>query len=171
MPWRLALPPETRLLSSVTTTSSPPILSTIPTEVAAAVPGTLLMLSSPLDETNFIDYEYGGHNYRSFDIANHFCEFAGFDADYSLYPTREFQLQWLRHYLASYHECRTCFTAKSHSRWIAEDALEFDDVEMLCVDVNEFALVRSRIPCAVAHVRLGVSFLLGLVGPGPGELL
>lgn len=25
----------------------------------------------------FIDYEYGEYNYRAFDIANHFCEYAG----------------------------------------------------------------------------------------------
>jgi thiamine kinase-like enzyme len=25
----------------------------------------------------FIDYEYAGYNYRAFDIADHFCEFAG----------------------------------------------------------------------------------------------
>ena len=25
----------------------------------------------------FIDMEYGGPNYRGFDVADHFCEFAG----------------------------------------------------------------------------------------------
>lgn len=26
---------------------------------------------------NFIDFEYAGPNYQAYDIANHFCEFAG----------------------------------------------------------------------------------------------
>lgn len=29
------------------------------------------------DALNFIDFEYAGPNYQSYDIANHFCEFAG----------------------------------------------------------------------------------------------
>jgi len=32
-----------------------------------------------------IDYEYGSHNYRSYDIANHFNEHVGFECEYSLY--------------------------------------------------------------------------------------
>ncbi|CAG8648923.1 2731_t:CDS:2 [Ambispora gerdemannii] len=51
----------------------------------------------------FIDFEYGGYNYRGFDIGNHFNTFAGWQCDYSLYPTKEFQLVWLRHYLSSFH--------------------------------------------------------------------
>jgi ethanolamine kinase len=36
----------------------------------------------------FIDFEYGEYNYRAFDIANHFCEYAGFDCDYTRYPDK-----------------------------------------------------------------------------------
>lgn len=50
----------------------------------------------------FIDYEYGSFNYRSFDIANHFCEFGGFDCDYSLYPSVAFQRQWIKEYLSTF---------------------------------------------------------------------
>ncbi len=32
-----------------------------------------------------IDFEYGGYNYRGFDLGNHFNEWAGFDCDYSRY--------------------------------------------------------------------------------------
>lgn len=28
---------------------------------------------------NFIDFEYAGPNFQAYDIANHFCEFAGID--------------------------------------------------------------------------------------------
>lgn len=53
-------------------------------------------------DVTFIDYEYGSFNFRSFDLANHFCEFAGFDCDYSLYPSEEFQRAWIREYLLHY---------------------------------------------------------------------
>lgn len=53
-------------------------------------------------DVSFIDYEYGSFNYRSFDIANHFCEFAGFDCDYSLFPSESFQRQWIKEYLTAY---------------------------------------------------------------------
>lgn len=36
----------------------------------------------------FIDFEYGDYNYRGFDIANHFCEYAGFQCDYSRFPNK-----------------------------------------------------------------------------------
>lgn len=53
---------------------------------------------------SFIDFEYGGHNYRGFDIGNHFCEFAGFACDYSRYPGRSFQEDWLRVYWREYSD-------------------------------------------------------------------
>ncbi len=31
----------------------------------------------------FIDFEYGAYTSRGFDIGNHFCEYAGFECDYS----------------------------------------------------------------------------------------
>ena len=58
------------------------------------------IIFNPEDQdVTFIDYEYGSFNFRSFDIANHFCEFGGFDCDYSKYPSEHFQRQWIREYL------------------------------------------------------------------------
>lgn len=51
---------------------------------------------------HFIDFEYGGYNYRGFDIANHFCEMMGFDLDLNEYPSEEFQITWLSTYLKSF---------------------------------------------------------------------
>eukprot|EP00775_Hariotina_reticulata_P008598 gene8598-8780_t len=48
----------------------------------------------------FIDYEYGSYTYRGFDIGNHFTEYAGFEGDYTRYPTKEQQGLFFRHYLA-----------------------------------------------------------------------
>jgi ethanolamine kinase len=53
------------------------------------------------NEAHFIDYEYGCYTFRGFDIGNHFNEFAGFECDYSRYPTKEFQLKWFEWYLTS----------------------------------------------------------------------
>ncbi|KFO24376.1 Ethanolamine kinase 2 [Fukomys damarensis] len=73
----------------------------------------------------FIDYEYTGYNYQAFDIGNHFNEFAGVNGvDYSRYPARETQLQWLGYYLQ----------AQKGS------AVTPREVERLCVQVNKFAL-------------------------------
>lgn len=39
------------------------------------------------DSVNFIDYEYAGINFQLFDLANHFCEYAGvLDPDYGRCP-------------------------------------------------------------------------------------
>lgn len=35
----------------------------------------------------FIDFEYADWAPRGFDLGNHFCEYAGFEGDYSKYPT------------------------------------------------------------------------------------
>lgn len=56
--------------------------------------------------SQLIDFEYGGVNYASFDIANHFNEFAGGTTeeengvpDYSLYPSTQRQEAFVRAYV------------------------------------------------------------------------
>lgn len=56
-----------------------------------------------IEEAYFIDYEYGCYAFRGFDIGNHFNEFAGFECDYSRYPTKEFQFKWFDWYLTSHN--------------------------------------------------------------------
>ncbi|XP_070784973.1 ethanolamine kinase 1 isoform X3 [Enoplosus armatus] len=78
----------------------------------------------------FIDYEYAGYNYQAYDIGNHFNEFAGLnEVDYSHYPDRAFQLQWIRSYLEAYME------HKGQSGEVTDS-----QVEILYVQVNRFAL-------------------------------
>lgn len=38
-------------------------------------------------ELTFIDFEYGAYGDRGFDWGNHFNEWAGFDCDYTMYPS------------------------------------------------------------------------------------
>jgi ethanolamine kinase len=58
---------------------------------------------------SFIDYEYATPAPASFDIANHFAEWGGFDCDYSAMPTRGTRRAFLREYLRSFsaHQNRT----------------------------------------------------------------
>ena len=52
------------------------------------------------DEVGLIDLEYAGPNYLAYEIANHFCEFAGVrEIDFSLYPTEDVQKLWITAYL------------------------------------------------------------------------
>jgi ethanolamine kinase len=52
---------------------------------------------------SFIDYEYATPAPASFDIANHFAEWGGFDCDYSAMPTRTIRRAFLREYLRSFN--------------------------------------------------------------------
>jgi ethanolamine kinase len=47
----------------------------------------------------FIDFEYSGWAPRGFDLGNHFCEYAGFDCDYSRYPDERAASKFLKIYL------------------------------------------------------------------------
>ncbi|XP_055711775.1 ethanolamine kinase [Phlebotomus papatasi] len=85
-----------------------------------------VVYTEALNQVTFIDYEYAAYNYQAFDIGNHFTEFAGIDEiDYARYPSRDFQMQWLRVYLETYQ----------HPRCVTET-----DLERLYVQVNQFAL-------------------------------
>uniref|UniRef100_A0A7S1X512 ethanolamine kinase n=1 Tax=Tetraselmis chuii TaxID=63592 RepID=A0A7S1X512_9CHLO len=81
-----------------------------------SVKATLLSLNSPVvlshndllhanimmledGSLQLIDFEYGGTNYRGFDLGNHFNEFAGLDCDYTRYPPRSIQENYARAYL------------------------------------------------------------------------
>ncbi|KAJ8958312.1 hypothetical protein NQ318_017458 [Aromia moschata] len=58
------------------------------------------------NSVTFIDYEYAIYNYQAYDIGNHFAEFVGFglEMDYTKYPEKELQLDWLKTYLTEYHD-------------------------------------------------------------------
>ncbi|XP_060220302.1 ethanolamine kinase 2 isoform X2 [Meriones unguiculatus] len=84
-----------------------------------------IIYDSAKGHVRFIDYEYAGYNYQAFDIGNHFNEFAGVnEVDYSRYPSREIQLQWLHYYLEA--QKGTAATPR--------------EVERLYAQVNKFAL-------------------------------
>ncbi|GBG74702.1 hypothetical protein CBR_g19107 [Chara braunii] len=94
------------------------------------------MYDDEKDELHVIDFEYGDYNYRGYEIGNHFNEYAGFDCDYTLYPSKEAQWFFIKHYL--------CPDSP-------EDAQE-SEIERLYVEANVFALA--------SHIYWGVWALL-----------
>ncbi|XP_069763817.1 ethanolamine kinase 1 [Narcine bancroftii] len=81
-------------------------------------------------QVKFIDYEYGEYNYQAYDIGNHFNEFAGTnEVDYSLYPDKGMQLEWLKSYLEAFKEYKGL-----------DDEITEKEVEALYIQVNLFAL-------------------------------
>ena len=63
----------------------------------------IICYEKPSQGVTFIDFEYADFNYQAYDIANHFCEFAGIDSyQPHLYPNEEFQLNWLTNYITAY---------------------------------------------------------------------
>ncbi|KAL5007712.1 hypothetical protein ScPMuIL_016518 [Solemya velum] len=90
-----------------------------------------IIYNKKTESVSFIDLEYAMFNYQPFDIADHFCEYAGVDTvDYSLYPEHEYQLSWLRNYLESWNEMTNC-----------KETVTDLAVERLYVQVNKFALL------------------------------
>jgi ethanolamine kinase len=50
-------------------------------------------------DIKFIDFEYSAYNYRGFDIANMFCEYSGYDCNWSLLPTEQERKLFYKFYL------------------------------------------------------------------------
>ena len=51
-------------------------------------------------DITIIDYEYGGYNFRAYDIANHFNEWTGFDLDIvNKFPDRDVRARFIHLYL------------------------------------------------------------------------
>jgi ethanolamine kinase len=79
----------------------------------------------------FIDYEYSGVNYASFDIANHFCEYAGYGTEFEKMPRKDVAMMFLEEYGSTeiYEEVEA-FIPASHCLWglwglIREDGFDY----------------------------------------------
>ncbi|KAL2207370.1 kinase-like protein [Sarocladium strictum] len=60
--------------------------------------------SSVTKSVSFIDYEYATPSPAAFDIANHFAEWAGYDCDYTMVPTRDHRQAFISEYVKTYLE-------------------------------------------------------------------
>jgi ethanolamine kinase len=132
------------------------------------------MCDNKTGELILIDFEYGMYNYRGFDLGNHFNEYAGFDCDYSLYPDREAQFQFFRHYLrpedpASVSESELellyveseCFSLASHLYWgvwalvqAKHSPIDFDYLDYNRLRLGEFHRRRDTVFDVVKHRKV-----------------
>lgn len=83
-----------------------------------------IMANDEEEKLYIIDFEYGSYNYRGYDIGNHFSEYAGYECDYSLYPDKDEQYHFFKHYLQP---------DKPHE-------VSDTDLETLYVEANTFML-------------------------------
>lgn len=122
---------------------------------------------------SFIDYEYATPAAASFDIANHFAEWGGFECDYNVMPTRSQRRDFLRAYCASWYYWRlingdAVVSGRKDSGMGSSD----QDIEYLLDEVDRFrgvpgfywgiwALIQATISqidfdyASYAEVRLG----------------
>lgn len=101
--------------------------------------GNILKLESKL---MVIDYEYGGYNYRGYDIGNYFCEMMFdnntevhpyFSYSFNSYPNRKQQLNFIRAYIKKFNEI-------NESKQLNNCKL---NEEQLLNEANHFALASS----------------------------
>ena len=107
-------------------------------------------------QMTFIDFEYADWAPRGFDLGNHFCEYAGFEGDYSKYPTDP--SMFVREYLCAYQGRQpsqsqieqvvkeaNVFALAAHLYWAAWSILQakwssidFDYMEYASVRLHEY---------------------------------
>jgi len=80
-------------------------------------------------DIQLIDFEYGGYNYRSFDIANHFNEWAGGTdnarPDYSRFPNADQRKRFLLSYLCAVHQGNEDVDLKGELKKLMEEVDAF----------------------------------------------
>uniref|UniRef100_A0A914YJS6 ethanolamine kinase n=1 Tax=Panagrolaimus superbus TaxID=310955 RepID=A0A914YJS6_9BILA len=118
------------------------------------------------ENIHFIDYEYASPNYQLFEIANHFCEYAGVEEpDYSLCPSEAEKKEFIQKYLTFYQKRmptaeelnRTLamvpfFEAASHFFWsiwaliqAENSSIDFDYLKYAVVRHSMFAKIITLI--------------------------
>lgn len=64
-----------------------------------------IIYQEDVGRVQFIDFEYASTNPRAFDIANHFCEWAGFECEWGGMPTRDQRRAFYEAYLGADAGC------------------------------------------------------------------
>ena len=111
---------------------------------------------------SFIDYEYATPAPASFDIANHFAEWGGFDCDYSAMPTRTIRRAFLREYLRSFSAHQNRSYKESELEELFDQVDRFRGVPGFYWGV--WALIQAQISlidfdyASYAEIRLGEYF-------------
>ena len=101
------------------------------------------------DVLTLIDYEYADYGPRAFDMANMFCEFAGFECDYARYPTAGLRREFYNAYTTEPDEALSlenevaAWTPVTHVFWALWAIIQskFSSIEF---DFVGFAAIRMR---------------------------
>jgi ethanolamine kinase len=124
-----------------------------------------VLLHEHSGEVTFIDYEYGAGAPAAFDMANHFCEYAGFDSDFARgFPSEAQRRAFIGHYLGD------GASAAALDEWAA--AVDF----FVLVDHlwwASWAVVQSaHSPIAFDYLGYARARLAGLLwhADGPGQI-
>ena len=84
------------------------------------------LINRQTDDLTLIDYEYADYGPRAFDMANLFCEFAGFECNYDQYPEHTLRREFYSSYLGvpsssadvdSLEEEVAAWTPVTHAFW------------------------------------------------------
>lgn len=98
-----------------------------------------------------VDYEYTGPNYLAFDIADHFCEFAGVEnVDYRKYPEEGVQKRWIRMYLEEVQSLRGENEVEIYDKIVQE---MYDDIGKLVLGCHLFWIVWSLFQTAHSSIK------------------
>ncbi len=121
--------------------------------------GNIIYNENVRPEIKFIDYEYGCINYQAYDIANHFNEFSGVDKpDYSYFPNKQYQLDWLNIYLTEFYEKLNHFY-KQQQPDKQQIVLNEDKLDQFYEEVNKFTLASHLMWAVWSLVQAQVSKL------------
>ncbi|GAB1607948.1 probable ethanolamine kinase [Argonauta hians] len=96
-----------------------------------------IIYNETTDSISFIDFEYMNENYIAYDIANHFCEYAGVDqVDFSRCPNKDYQLKWIKNYLELSKKLSVADTESADTPTVSNR-----EINHLYVWVNKFFVV------------------------------
>ncbi|KAL7015994.1 hypothetical protein ACKWTF_016762 [Chironomus riparius] len=129
-----------------------------------------IIYTSDTSKISLIDFEYAEPNYQAFDIGNHFAKMSGASSDsfidYSRFPTKDFQMKWLKYYLREFYGQKDVstleieklyedvkkFVASSHFLWTcwcliqAEiSGIKFDFVKLAKTYYNEYLYRKNQL--------------------------
>jgi gamma-glutamylcysteine synthetase len=83
-------------------------------------------------------------------LANHFCEFAGFELDYTKYPQKEQQYQYFRTYFSTFYGSEYSEIEKIHRNFTLKTMLE-----KLCLKkLSDFAAQKDTLPLCFSTKKM-----------------
>jgi len=102
-------------------------------------------------QVQLIDFEYGGFNYWSYDIANHFNEYAGgtnepsATPNYDLFPSPQLQRAFVQEYLTTRRRLHPTGNGSTVPLTDSSTTVEDTEVEALLTEISAFVLANHLV--------------------------